>query len=228
METFADLQRFFTEKNYRLIVVADGEPVVNVTKKDKIVQQISPGGVSIVLEPIARASRGTYIARAKTAEDKTNLDKYGKTLIKNAEDSYTLKRLFFSPEDFDNYYNGFANQTLWPLCHVAFEKPRFHNHWYDGYKKVNKKFASAIEDEIKGKTFIWIHDYHLPLVPKYLGNPKNSIVAFFWHTPWPTWEVFRILPQKKEILESLLSCDFIAFHRGYHMRNFFMSVGREL
>jgi trehalose 6-phosphate synthase/phosphatase len=114
------------------------------------------------------------------------------------------------------------------LCHVAFERPGFDDLWYKGYKKVNQLFANAIAEEIKGKTFIWLQDYQLALVPSFLPKHKNSIVAMFWHIPWPTWEVFRILPQKKEILESLLACDFLAFHRGYQVRNFLETVRREL
>ncbi|MCL5970209.1 MAG: trehalose-6-phosphate synthase, partial [Patescibacteria group bacterium] len=120
-----------------------------------------------------------------------------------------------------------SNSTLWPLCHVAFERPDFEKNSYEVFKKVNQKFAKAINEEIKGKTFIWVNDYQLCLVPKLIQRQKDTVIGMFWHIPWPTWEVFRILPQKKEILESLLSCDFIAFHRGYQARNFLDTIGRE-
>jgi trehalose 6-phosphate synthase len=111
---------------------------------------------------------------------------------------------------------------------VAFEEPQFNEEWFKGYKKINQLFADAILDEVKEKTLVWLHDYQLSLVPALLGRPKDSIIAMFWHIPWPTWEVFRILPYKKEILISLLSCDFLAFHRGYQARNFLTTVEREL
>ncbi len=228
MTTYQDLKEFFDRQEFdRIITVADAETRVHVPHQDKITAHIPAGGVAIALDPIARATKGIYIARGKTPEDKLVVDKANKILINDSENSYTLKRVFLPPDRFDQYYNGFSNQTLWPLCHVAFERPEFKPEWYEGYKKVNEKFAEAISSEIKGKTFIWIHDYQLSLVPKLLGRHKNITLAMFWHIPWPTWEVFRIVPYKHEIIESLLTCDFLAFHRGYQARNFLETVRRE-
>ncbi len=219
---------FFRSSDYKLIIVADGEPVVSVVKDGKVVSSTPAGGVSAVLDPIARATNALYISRAKKPEERLALDKNDKMSVGNIDGQYTLKRLFFVEKDFNDYYNGFSNQTFWPLCHVAFEEPKFNDEWYSGYKKVNQQYADAIKKEIKGKTLVWIHDYQLSLVPLLLGKQKDTVVAMFWHIPWPTWEVFRILPYKKEILSSLLSCDFLAFHRGYQARNFLNTVEREL
>ncbi len=233
MTSFANLQEFFYDKDYNLIVVADAEPFVHKTGKDgQQIVEIPAGGVAVAFDPVARASRGIYVARGKTEEDKMVLD--AKQHVPSPDKSYVLRRLFFPPDQIEDYYYGFSNQTLWPLCHVAFERPIFSNEWYGGYEKVNQQFAQAIKDELsnlstnKQKTVIWLNDYQLSLVPKYLGHPKDTTIALFWHIPWPTWEVFRILPQKKELLESLLQCDLIAFHRGYQARNFLQCVEREL
>jgi trehalose 6-phosphate synthase/phosphatase len=242
MVNFSDLKHFFKEQNYNLIVLADGEPVVSALDKgtagraSRIVTKSVAGGVSVALDPIARAANAVYIGRAKNDEEHLGLDKDDKMLVGDADGNYLLKRLFFNKQAIDDYYHGFSNQTLWPLCHVAFEEPRFHTSWYEGYKKVNTEFARAAKAEVKknkGKTIVWIHDYQLALVPgtmRHLASPgeKDAIIAMFWHIPWPTWEVFRILPQKKEILMSLLSCDFLAFHRAYQARNFLQTVEREL
>ncbi len=227
MENYQDLKRFFQNKKMRLIMVADAEPRVHVKKNGKFLDVIPAGGVSIVLEPVAKASSAIYVARAKNQEEKQVLDRSNKIQIQNGDGSYTLKRLFLNDKEISDYYYGFSNQTLWPLCHVAFEAPEFRDDWYLGYQKINARFANNIKDEIRGNTFVWIHDYQLCLVPKFLGKQKNTIVAMFWHIPWPTWEAFRILPHKHEILESLLSCNFLAFHRGYHVRNFLDTVRRE-
>lgn len=228
MSSFEDLKQYFSQQKYTFILAADAEPVIHKLKNDKIIEEVPSGGVAIALEPIARAANATFIARGKTEEDRKVLDRNQKVVIRRGEDFYTLKRLFVNEQDLDNYYYGFSNQTIWPLCHVAFETPEFHQIWLDGYKRVNQQFAKAIKEEIRGKTFIWIHDYQLCMVPQYVGRQKDTIMAMFWHIPWPTWEVFRILPFKTEILESLLLCDFIAFHRGYHVRNFLETVKREL
>lgn len=230
MTSFRDLASFFKSQDFRVIIAADAETRISKRQDGKIVSKIPAGGVAIALDPIARASHATYIGRGKTEEEREIARGNGKIKIENANGAYTLKRLFFSEQDFDSYYNGFANQTLWPLCHVAFERPQFRSSWYEGFKKVNETFANAIREEIeksRGKTLVWINDYHLCLVPKYLGKQENTIVSMFWHIPWPTWEVFRILPYKGEIVESLLTCNFLAFHRGYHVRNFLETAQRE-
>jgi trehalose 6-phosphate synthase len=230
MTSFYDLKEYIQKSGYKVIIVADAETKQHVKKNGDIVLQSVHGGVASSFDILAQASSATYIARARTPEDKSGVDKKGKVEIQGPEGTYNIKRIFLTPEELENYYFGFSNQTLWPLSHVAFEKPAFKKEWYEGYKAVNQKFAKAIKEEINGKTFIWIHDYQLALVPLYLklAQRKDVIVSFFWHIPWPTWEQFRILPVKKDILWSLLSCDFLAFHRGYQARNFFNTVQREL
>lgn len=226
MTSYYDLFNFFKNQNFKMIIAADGETRISEKKGEKIIERVPAGGVSIGLDPIARASQAIYIARSRMPFEKSVT--HGRITVNHPDGKYILQRLFLSPDELNQYYNGFANQTIWPLCHVTFQEPIFRKDWYEGFKKVNQKFAKAIKDEIKGKTFIWINDYQLALVPKYLERPKNAIIGMFWHIPWPTWEVFRILPDKKELLESLLTNDFLAFHRGYHVRNFFETVRREL
>lgn len=229
MVTLSDIKTFFKEQGYKMVIVADAEPYVSTVQKDGSVSSKTPaGGVGVALDPLARATNAVYIARAKNKEERIPLDKDDKMLVGDSAGNFMLKRLFFTPQQINDYYFGFSNQTLWPLCHVAFEEPRFNNSWYKGYKKVNETFAKAVNQEMKGKTFVWLHDYQLALIPSLLRKPKDTIVALFWHIPWPTWEVFRILPYKKEILESLLLCDFLAFHRGYQAQNFLETVEREL
>lgn len=228
MTTLEDLKKDFRDLGARMIIAADAETVVHRTVDGHIVAGMAAGGVSTAFDPIAGATNAIYIARGKTEEDKKMVDKKGFFNVKGESGDYRLKRVFPGEKEFSDYYNGFSNQTLWPLSHVAYEGPKFKNEWYKGFKEVNKKFADSIKQEIKGKTFIWVNDYQLCLVPKYLNRPKNTTVALFWHIPWPTWETFRILPQKREILESLLACDFLAFHRGYHVRNFLNCLRREM
>lgn len=228
MVAFTDLRELFNTQGYDLIIAADGEPVVSIPNKDGVMSQVPAGGVAMVLDPIAKATNALYIARAKSEKERAALDRNDKMMVGNADGNYTLKRLFINEEDAEGYYFGFANQTLWPLCHVAFEEPQFSPEWFEQYKKVNKIYAEAIQAEIKDKTFVWIHDYQLAMVPSMIERNKNTIIGMFWHIPWPTWEVFRVLPFKKEILTSMLSSDFLAFHRNYQARNFLDTVEREL
>lgn len=229
MTTFYDLRDFFKRLGYNIIIAADGEPRMHVQKGNELVLQNPAGGVSAALDSVARASNAVYITRGRTEDDKKAVDKSGKVVIKHPDGDYTIKRLFFTEQELAAHYFGYSNQTLWPLAHAAFERPEMNKEWYEGYKAVNKKYAKAIKEEIKGgKTFVWIHDYQLALVPLYLGKMKNVTIGFFWHIPWPTWEIFRVLPEKRDLLWSLLSCDYIAFHRSYQARNFIDTVRREL
>jgi len=230
MSNFKDLNNFFKSREYRMIIAADGEPRVSILKDGNIKTENPAGGVAIALDSIAQATEALYIGRAKNAGEKASLDKNDMMKIKGTNGDYDLKRLFFSDKDVEGYYAGFSNQTLWPLCHIAYEEPKWTDDWFKKYRLVNEKFADAIKKSLRPdeKTFIWIHDYHLALVPHLLGRQKNAVIAMFWHIPWPTWEIFRILPYKNEILKSLLSCDFLAFHRGYQARNFLQTVEREL
>ena len=194
MYTYNDLREFFADQNLKFIIAADAETRVSEYKKGKRVFTMPAGGVSVALDPIAKASNAIYIARAKNRDEEKSIR------IEESDGGYTLRRLFFSEEEVDNYYNGFANQTLWPLCHVAFERPEFRLDWYEGFKKVNERFADATEEQVRrarGKKFVWINDYQLCLVPKYLGKQKDTVTGLFWHIPWPTWEVFRIFPFKR-------------------------------
>jgi trehalose 6-phosphate synthase/phosphatase len=226
MTSYYDLFDFFKNKNLKMIIAADAETRTSEKKGEKVIEKVPAGGVSIGLDSIARASHAIYIARSKKPLEKSVTE--SRVEVSHPDGNYTLQRLFLNPEESNYYYYGFSNQTIWPLCHVTFQEPVFRKDWYESFIKVNQKFAKQIKAEINGKTFIWINDYQLSLVPKYLERPNNAIVGMFWHIPWPTWEVFRILPQKKELLESLLANDFLAFHRGYHVRNFFETVRREL
>ena len=223
--TYSDLKKFFEDKDIQLIMVSDAEPRVDVIVNGKVKESVPAGGVGLSLDPIAKSAGAVFIARAKTPEEK----KAPETTYSDSGGSYTLKRLSLKESEFEGYYNGFSNQTLWPLCHVAFERPEFRDDWFEEFRAVNKKFADAIKHEIKKskkRPFIWINDFQLSLVPSLLDQ-KEAIIAMFWHIPWPTWEVFRILPYKKEILESILQVDFLAFHRGYHVRNFIDTIDRE-
>jgi trehalose-6-phosphate synthase len=230
MTTFEDLANYFKSKGYKMIIAADAEPRISKVIDGKVITESPAGGVAVALDSIAQATNALYIGRAKNIEEKKALDARDTMKIKGSNGEYTLKRLFFSQEDVENYYAGFSNQTLWPLCHVAYEEPHWKDEWYQAYVKINETYANTIKKSIKRgeKTFVWINDYQLALVPKLLGKEKNVVVACFWHIPWPTWEIFRILPYKRSILRGLLYCDLLAFHRGYQARNFIQTVDREL
>lgn len=211
MITRTDFAKYFASTGYKMIIASDTEP-----------KPLGIGGVGVTLGPIATASRATLITRSRSP----------KSPVESVEEGVRVRRLFFDAKKVAGYYDGFSNQLLWPLCHVVFQEPAWidNNLWFEQYKQVNREFAWAIKANLstKQQNFIWINDYQLALVPYFLGRPKNAVVAMFWHIPWPTWEAFRVLPYKRTILESLLACNFLGFHRGYQVANFRRTIGREI
>jgi len=217
-------------KKSKFVAVIQREPYVHVKTKDGIKLEEVAGGAHILMDGILKETGGVMVALASGDADKLTVDEFNRVQVPPKDPKYTLHRVFITPEQREGFYYGFANQTLWPLCHVVFIKPIFHESWWETYKEVNTKFAEAILQETNNEeAIVWINDYHLALVPGILKarNPKLKI-GTFWHIPWPTHEIYRIFPWRKEILTGLLGSDFIGFHRGYHVDNFVESCRREL
>lgn len=127
------------------------------------------------------------------------------------------------------YLNGFCNGTLWPLFHYFTQHSEFNAETWDAYKLINQRFADAILTLVKPDDTIWIHDYHLLLLPQMLRNAMPNItIAFFLHIPFPSYEIFRILPWRKEIVEGMLGADLIGFHTFDYERHFMSSIRRLL
>jgi trehalose 6-phosphate synthase len=233
MWTKESLHNLIKEKmgDYLFVMVSNREPYTHSYQKRKIVCQRGTGGVVAALDPVMQSCNGIWVAAGDGDADLKASDKNGKLSVPPDNPSYTLKRVWLTKEEEDGYYNGYSNETMWPLCHMAFQRPVFNSDDWEHYKKVNEKFARAIIEEVGSKkAFIWIQDYHLCLLPKYLKElaPAQLITAHFWHIPWPNQEVFRICPQKKEILEGLLANDLIGFHIRYHCNNFLDVIDREI
>lgn len=212
------------------VVVSNREPYIHVHKEGKV-QVIRPAsGLVTAIDPMLRACQGVWIAHGSGNADRKVVDEAGRVPVPPDNPCYTLKRVWLSKAEEDGYYYGFANSTLWPLCHVVYARPSFDHRQWEVYRQVNQKFADAILEEIEGrKAFVWIQDYHLALVPAMIKERRpDAIVVHFWHIPWPTPEVFRICPWKDEILWGVLGNDVMGFHIRYHCDNFLNSVDQSL
>ena len=217
--------------DYRLIIASNRQPYRHILKAGKLICQREPGGLVTALDPVMQTAHGTWVAVGTSEQDKQSVDSHKKVRVPPENQNYTLRRIFLTKEEHDAYYFGYANEGLWPLCHVAYARPVFLETEWQAYQKVNRMFADAILEEIGDeKAFVWIQDFHLMLVAKYLreANRPNIITSFFLHVPWPNPEIFRICPQKTEILEGLLSHDLLGFQIRYHADNFLAAVDREL
>lgn len=141
--------------------------------------------------------------------------------------------VFMSDELSDAHYNGFSNSILWPLFHYHPGEMNFDESAWDAYTEANRLFAKSISNEIKDGDIVWVHDYHLMLLPAMLreelaNTGKTVKLGFFLHTPFPSSEIYRILPVRREVLLGVLSCDLIGFHTYDYVRHFLSSVTRIL
>src|SRR3989338_10655182 len=217
--------------DYLLVIASNRQPYSHVLKGGKIVCQRQPGGLVTALMPVMEAVHGTWIAAGTSPYDRQAADENGKVMLPPGNPSYALRRLFFSKAEMDAYYYGYCNEGLWPLSHIVYTRPHFEASDWKAYERANESFAEAILEEVGDrKAFVWIQDYQLIRVGKYLreANRSNIITSLFWHIPWPNPEVFGICPWQKELLDGMLGADLIGFQTQYHCNTFFVTVDRVL
>jgi trehalose 6-phosphate synthase len=207
----------FSDK--RLVLVSNGEPYKHVYKNDEVEMEKLAGGLTTGLDPMMQAGDGLWIAWGRGEADFDAVDKENKVKVPD-ESGYTLKRINLTQEEQDGFYYGFSNEVMWPICHTFISKANYDEEYWQRYKKVNRKYADSVEEELKEDDLVWIHDYHLALVPGMLKENNDVDLSLFWHIPWPAWEAFRTIPWREEILEGLLASDFIGFHTDLFVYNF--------
>lgn len=216
--------------NRLLVLASNREPYIHIYKENEIDYIRPVGGAVTALDPVMRACGGIWAAYGNGPADKKVVNSNSEVRVPPDNPKYTLKRVWLTKDEEDGYYYGFSNKAIWPLCHFTYTRPVFEEKDWQYYKKVNEKFADTIVKTIGNeKAFVWIQDYHLALLAKYLKEKNPTIkTAHFWHIPWPNPEAFRIFPRKREILEGLLANDLLGFHILYFCRNFLETVNLEL
>ena len=137
--------------------------------------------------------------------------------------------VFLSPEQIENYYEGYSNSTLWPLCHYFYSYIHYKNIYWEYYKQVNEIFNQVSALHIQPGDIVWVQDYQLMLLPQMLRSTvKNISIGYFHHIPFPSYELFRVLPERDELLNGLMGADLIAFHTHDYMRHFVSAAERVL
>ena len=214
----------------KLIVVANREPYIH-RYKDGRVEWIRPaGGLTTALDPVMQACGGVWVAHGSGDADAAVCDASGRVGVPPDDPNYVLRRVWLSKEEEDGYYYGFANSTLWPLCHQVFARPVFESDHWEAYRAVNETFAAAVLEEARGgPALVFVQDYHFALLPQLLKAARpDLVVAQFWHIPWPNPEKFLVCPWAKELLAGMLGNDLLGFHTQGDCNNFFDSVDRAL
>src|SRR5438445_5253401 len=232
MWTQEALQELIQERlaGHRFIIVANREPYTHTLAQGRIACVPAVSGMVSALDPILRASGGVWIAHGSGNADRRTADSRGYLKVPPDNPAYTLRRIWLTKAQEDNYYNGLSNQGIWPLCNTVFIRPVFDPQHWEAYREVNELFAEAVLEEADDEpAFVFIQDYHFSLLPRMLKekNPK-LIVAQFWHIPWPNWMVFQTFPWKEALLGGLLGNDLLGFHLRYHCQNFLDTVDRTI
>src|SRR5450432_1288550 len=213
----------------QVIIVSNREPYIhNFDADHHPVVQVPASGMVTALEPIMRACSGIWVAHGAGTADRETVDRYDQLRVPPDNPSYTLRRVWLTPEQEQGYYYGFSNEGLWPLCHLAYVRPAFRAGDWRAYEEVNAKFAEVVAAESHTDSpVVLIQDFHFALLPQLIRKkiPKAT-VALFWHIPWPNAETFGVCPWKREMLMHMLSADILGFHTRYHCQNFLDTVDR--
>lgn len=214
-----------------VFVVSNREPYIHHKKEDGTIWLERPaGGVATALEPIVSACGGTWVAWGSGGADKAVANRQGAIQVPPENPTFTLQRVWLSEQERRGYYNGFANEGLWPLCLLTHTRPIFRSSDWQTYQDVNQKFCDAVVKCAKTPNpIILVQDYHFTLLPKMIRQvlPQATVVTF-WHIPWPNAEQFGICPWKEEVLDGLLSSHILGFHTVHHAHNFLDSVQQTL
>jgi alpha,alpha-trehalose-phosphate synthase [UDP-forming] len=213
-----------TEKP-RLIVVSNRLPI-SVSKKGSEWEFKETGG-----------GLATALSGLKKKKDFLWVGWIGRDIPKDDRESLTTKcraqlgtiPVYLSNREINQYYNGFSNRVLWPLFHYTPDSVHFDQQEWETYQKVNKKFAQTIAENANSHDTVWIHDFHLMLVPKMLRELRPDLkIGFFLHIPFPSSEIFRILPVRQKLIEGVLGSDLIGFHCFGYERHFISTSLRLL
>ena len=215
-------------RGQEVMVVSNREPYIHVRHGPDITVWRPASGLVTALEPVMRACSGTWIAHGGGSADREVVDRHDRVGVPPMRAAYQLRRVWLTPEEEAGYYYGFANEGLWPLCHIAHVRPTFRTADWEQYVKVNRTFSRAVVEEAKSPDpIVLVHDYHFALLPRMIQEalPDATIVAF-WHIPWPNPEAFGICPWRDELLDGLLGSTILGFHTQFHCNNFLDTVDR--
>ncbi len=214
----------------QVIVVSNREPYIHERGEGGVVVKRPASGLVTAVEPVMRTCSGTWVAHGSGSADREVVDAGDRVAVPPGHDAYWLRRIWLSPEEEQGYYYGFANEGMWPLCHVAHVRPVFRESDWEAYRVVNQRFADAVVAEARGEDpVVLVQDYHFALLPAMIRErlPQATILTF-WHIPWPNPESFGICPWRREILQGMLGSTILGFHTRYHCKNFIETVDRYL
>ncbi|HEY0337332.1 MAG TPA: trehalose-6-phosphate synthase [Burkholderiales bacterium] len=214
----------------QIIVVSNREPYIHESTSGGIVVKRPASGLVTAVEPVMRACSGTWIAHGSGSADREVVDRNDRVGVPPGRNEYVLRRIWLTAEEEQGYYYGFANEGMWPLCHVAHVRPVFRDSDWNQYRVVNQRFADAVVAEAHSDDpVVMVQDYHFALLPAMIrAKLPRATILMFWHIPWPNPESFGICPWRREILQGMLGSTIMGFQTRFHCKNFIETVDRFL
>lgn len=204
-----------------LVVVSNRLPVDRATDEHgNEIWRTSPGGLVTAMEPVVRDLGCTWVGWPGNIDELIEPFEIG---------AMKLHPMQLSAKEYEQFYEGFSNDTIWPLFHDVISPPAYHREWWDTYRAVNLRFAEAVASVAEPGSTVWVHDYQLQLVPAILRDLRpDLVIGFFLHIPFPAYGLFSQLPWRRELLEGLLGADLVGFQRVADAANFRVAVRRIL
>jgi trehalose 6-phosphate synthase/phosphatase len=207
----------------KIIFISNRLPVTVKNNDGTLEYEKSIGGLATGLKNYHEQADSVWVGWPGIADEEISLE--DKSVIQKELKTQQCLPVFLTEEDIDLYYNRFCNETIWPLFHYFTDKTKYESETWEAYQAVNKQFFKAAETVIEENDIIWVHDYQLMLLPQMIKEQyPNTQVGFFLHIPFPSFEIFRLLIWRKEILRGLLGANLIGFHTYDYVRHFLSSV----
>ncbi len=206
----------------KTIIISNRLPVKIEQENNELVYKASEGGLATGLNSVFKQGNNLWVGWPGLAIEKSQEEEVHSNLIKQH-----MKPVFLSTEEIEDFYEGFSNETLWPNFHYFNQYTVYKEELWLAYQRVNQKFAEIVSEELEDDDTVWIHDYQLLLLPQLIrAISPNATIGFFLHIPFPSYESFRLLPWRRELLNGMLGADFLGFHTYDDMRHFLSSVNR--
>ena len=206
----------------KTIIISNRLPVKIEQENNELVYKASEGGLATGLNSVFKKGNNLWVGWPGLAIEKSQEEEVHSNLIKQH-----MKPVFLSTEEIEDFYEGFSNETLWPNFHYFNQYTVYKEELWLAYQRVNQKFAEIVSEELEDDDTVWIHDYQLLLLPQLIrAISPNATIGFFLHIPFPSYESFRLLPWRRELLNGMLGADFLGFHTYDDMRHFLSSVNR--
>ena len=210
----------------KLFIISNRLPIkANRNENNELEFTRSEGGLTTGMDSLTMDVEKHWIGWPGTYTESEEEEK----LISEHLEKFNFHPVFLSSDQILNYYEGYSNSTLWPLCHYFYTFIEYENLYWNTYKQVNELFARTTLNLIGPNDIVWVQDYQLMLLPQMIRKSVDNVsIGYFHHIPFPSYELFRVLPERAELLEGLLGADLIGFHTHDYMRHFVSAAERVL